>query len=99
MNNVEKGGRQLIFAEEMFCPHPLKRLRVDMKRLHPSDHEDARPKKFPKKSLVEDERDEEADQKGVGGEEDNNRVVSGCQNNPVSGDGENNNVQNVDLVN
>lgn len=86
-----------------------------MKRLHPSAHEEARPKKFTRKSLVEDVEDEmdegtteegiekkvfkgpsNADQKAVGGEEANNRTVSSCQNNPVLGDGENNNVQNVE---
>ena len=38
----------------MFCPHPLKRLRVEMKRLHPSDHEEAIPKKLPRKSQAGD---------------------------------------------
>ena len=39
-----------------------------MKRLHPSDHEEAMPKKFPRTSLVEeeeDDRDEERTEEGV----------------------------------
>ena len=51
---LNTGSRKLIFAEEMLRPSPLKRLRVDMKRLNPSEHEEAVSRKFEKKSVAEE---------------------------------------------